>query len=266
MPKTRPTPAPTIISGHILFVIFFITITLGADIIYTIWAIRFFAMTIMTTIFTFHIFLPGRPHALLKVFIKNLTHSLLDVMLYLKGFSMHEFYDWTALISDSARNNMAVDVKKAIKDGKYWTNSPKYQTNYNVFGTQDPNWQNLKMSFIWSCFAYLQREVQIKAIQSWSFQTSLKYPEDRETLWHHHNHNPETTTVSGVFYLKLPDDVKDLTTSGTEMAPMGIGKGGEYFTEWKTGHWMIFPGKTWHRPGLLQSMSDRYIVAADMEF
>jgi hypothetical protein len=29
---------------------------------------------------------------------------------------------------------------------------------------------------------------------------------------------------------------------------------------------MIYPGKIWHRPGVLQSEDDRFIVAADMEF
>jgi hypothetical protein len=28
---------------------------------------------------------------------------------------------------------------------------------------------------------------------------------------------------------------------------------------------LIFPGKTWHRPGILESNNWRYIVAADME-
>ena len=41
---------------------------------------------------------------------------------------------------------------------------------------------------------------------------------------------------------------------------------GNFFVPWKTGHWMIYPGKVWHRPGVVQSMEDRFIVAADMEF
>ena len=112
----------------------------------------------------------------------------------------------------------------------------------------------------------MNREVQIKNVQSWSFQTSLKTAEDRDILWHHHNHNPETTTVSGVYYLQIPDDVKDLNTAGTELAPNGVENEGKYITPFKTGHWMIYPGKIWHRPGILQSDNNRYIVAADLEF
>jgi hypothetical protein len=122
------------------------------------------------------------------------------------------------------------------------------------------------MSFIWSCFAFMNQERQIKNIQSWSFQTSLTTAEDRNNLWHHHNHNPETTTVSGVYYLQIPDDVKDLNTAGTELAPNGVEGEGKYITPFKSGHWMIYPGKIWHRPGILQSNENRYIVAADMEF
>jgi hypothetical protein len=108
-------------------------------------------------------------------------------------------------------------------------------------------------------------EVSIKQVQSWAFQTCLP-GEDRDKLWHHHNHNPQTKTISGVYYLHLPDDVNSYETAGTELAPNGIDKDGQMITTWKTGHWMIYPGKCWHRPGILQSEQNRYIVAADMEF
>jgi hypothetical protein len=178
----------------------------------------------------------------------------------------HEYYDWSNLIDNYARSRMVNDVDLSIKAGKFWHNSPKYQTNFNVFGLQREDWMNLKMSFIWSCFAYMKKEVQIKEIQSWSFQTNLKDAEERDILWHHHNHNRATTTVSGVFYLELPDDVEDKVTAGTELAPNGVEGDGKYFAEWRTGHWMIYPGKIWHRPGVLQSEKNRYIVAADMDF
>lgn len=179
----------------------------------------------------------------------------------------HEFYDWSTLIDKDARQRMHDEVHSLIfEQGKYWTNSPKYQTNKNVMKLPGCDWMNLKMSFIWSCFAYLQKEVQIKNIQSWSYMTSLKKEENRDILWHHHNHDPNTKTVSGVFYIHLPDDVKDLTTAGTELAPNGPGNEGCYFVPFKEGHWMIYNGAMYHRPGILQSHDYRCIVAADMEF
>ena len=174
----------------------------------------------------------------------------------------YEYYDWNSLITETDRQSMCRDVSAGIDAGNFWTNSPKYQTNWNVF----QQFTDLKMSFIWSCFKYLGREVQIKQIQSWSFRTSLEIAEDRNKLWHHHNHNTETTTVSGVYYMHLPNDVADLNTAGTELAPNGVDGEGKFFTPWKTGQWMIYPGKIWHRPGILQSHNDRFIVAADMEF
>ena len=95
--------------------------------------------------------------------------------------------------------------------------------------------------------------------------TSLKHAEDRDILWHHHDHDPNTKTVSGVYYLHVPDNVNK-ETAGTELAPNGVDEKGKYFAEWRTGHWMIYPGKIWHRPGIVQSHEDRFIVAADMEF
>ena len=178
----------------------------------------------------------------------------------------HEYYNWNSLIDSDSRDRMVTNVDEIIASGNYFTNSPRFQTKQNVFGLQTTDWVNLKMSFIWSCFAFMNREVQIKDIQSWSFQTSQQTAEDRDNLWHHHNHNPETTTVSGVYYLQLPDDVTDLNTAGTELAPNGVEGNGKYFAGWDTGHWMIYPGKIWHRPGILQSDNNRYIVAADMEF
>ena len=93
-----------------------------------------------------------------------------------------EYYDWNTLIDKDARNRMTCNIREAINTGHYWTNSPKYQTNYNVFGTPQQDFVNLKMSFIWSCFAYLNKEVKIHNIQSWAYMTSLNYPEDRDTL------------------------------------------------------------------------------------
>ena len=179
----------------------------------------------------------------------------------------HKYYDWNSLINYESRQRLVGGVKHLIDSGNYWTNSPKYQTNVNVFGLPGEDWVNLKMSFIWSCFAYLGREVQIKNIQSWSFMTQKDSAEDRDILWHHHNHDPNTTTVSGVFYLYLPvDELNDLEFSGTELAPNGVEGEGKYFVPWRDANWMIYPGKTWHRPGKLYSELPRFVVAADMEF
>ena len=177
---------------------------------------------------------------------------------------VHEYYNWTSLIDEESRQRMVSEIDTSINADRYWKNSPKYQTDYNIFSTQTQDFINLKMSFIWSVFAYLKMEVSIKQVQSWAFQTCMP-GEDRDKLWHHHDHNPQTKTVSGVYYLQLPKAVQ-ASVAGTELAPNGIDADGQYIAPWRTGHWMIYPGKCWHRPGILQSKENRYIVAADMEF
>jgi hypothetical protein len=177
----------------------------------------------------------------------------------------YEYYDWTSLINEDARDRMANDIRQVIASGHYWKNSPPFQTDINIFSLPSSDWVNLKMSFIWSCFAYLNREVQIKAVKSWGYQTSLKNPEDRNEYWHTHL-RPDATVLSGVYYLKMPPRI-NLDIAGTEFAPDGVERPDTYFfAPAKVGNWVIWPGKAWHRPGILQSEQDRFIVAADMEF
>ena len=174
----------------------------------------------------------------------------------------YEYYDWTSLINADSRQRMVNDIDKVIADGHYWDNSPPYQTNINVFGLTTDYWNNLKMSFIWSAFAYMGQERQIKAVKSWGYKTNVDTQEDRNSYWHQHLRQPNIV-LSGVYYIKMPEDC-NLDTSGTELAHT-TPEGDTEYVPAKEGHWLIFPGKTWHRPGILESKDWRYIVAADME-
>lgn len=177
----------------------------------------------------------------------------------------YEYYDWNSLIGLTHREKCISDVRQLINNGQYWKNSPRYQTDVNVFGLPGEEWTNLKMSFIWSVFAYLKRDVQIKSIKSWSYMTSLKYTiEDRDTYWHQHLREG-SKVVSGVYYLQIPQGV-DMLTAGTEFAPRGPENDGKFFAEARVGNWLIWPGSAWHRPGILQSQDDRFIISADLEF
>ena len=174
----------------------------------------------------------------------------------------YEYYDWTSLIDASARNKMRGDIAELINQGHYWDNSPPYQTNVNVFGLQGEEWTNLKMSFIWSAFAFMKHDRPIKSIKSWGYKTNLQTQEDRDIYWHQHIRD-NNLVVSGVYYIKMPKGA-NLETSGTELAHT-TPEGTTEYVPAKEGHWLIFPGKTWHRPGILESNDWRYIVAADME-
>ena len=175
----------------------------------------------------------------------------------------YEYYDWTSLIDAKARECMAQDIHSLVEQGHYWKNSPPYQTDVNIFSMTGEHWNNLKMSFIWSCFAYMKQERQIKGIKSWGYKTNVDTQEDRNRYWHQHM-RPDCLTLSGVYYLHIPKGT-NLETSGTEFAPSGPESAGHFFAPAKIGQWIIFPGKSWHRPGILTSKDWRYIVAADME-
>ena len=45
----------------------------------------------------------------------------------------YEYYDWTNLIDEQERQRMCSIVDSGIKAGRFWHNSPKYQTDWNVF-------------------------------------------------------------------------------------------------------------------------------------
>jgi hypothetical protein len=173
-----------------------------------------------------------------------------------------EYYDWTNLLDDDTRAHYKKSIDWIIDHGNYWHNSPPYQTDVNVFGLPGAEWNNLKMSFIWSCFAFMKKEQQIKSIKSWGYKTNLETQEDRNNYWHQHIRD-NNIVLSGVYYLELPEGC-NLETSGTEFAYPNP-EGNITSCPAKLGHWIIFPGKHWHRPGLLENNNWRYIVAADME-
>jgi len=177
-------------------------------------------------------------------------------------------FDFSSTISQADNTEAIGIIKNIIADGNYFTNSPKYQTKENIFGRSEAIWLKYRMSFLFSVFMYLGREVKVGNMMAWSFMTNLEGAEDRETLWHHHWHpkNPDAKMLSGVFYLDIPKDVKDRDYAGTEMAPNGPAGDGKFFVKPSDYTWLIYPSKEWHRPGIVQSNNYRFILAADIEY
>ena len=174
-------------------------------------------------------------------------------------------YDFGSIIKESDCVEAKKIIKQIIDSGNYFENSPKFQTKENIFNRREDVWLKFRMSFIFAAFMYLGREVKISNFQSWSFVTSLNHPEDRENLWHNHQFE-NAKTVSGIFYLHIPEDVDNYDTCGTEFAPLGMEDPERLFVRPTPYSWLIYPGKIWHRPGIVQSFQDRYVIAADMEF
>ena len=177
-------------------------------------------------------------------------------------------FDFRSVIS-TEDDRLAIDiVKQIIASGNYFTNSPKYQTKENIFNRQESIWLKYRMSLIFACFLYLGKEVKVGNMMAWSFMTNLEGAEDREKLWHNHWHpsRPDAKMLSGIWYLHIPNDVKDMDYAGTEMAPNGIDADGKFFVTPTSGNWLIYPADKWHRPGIVQSNQFRFILAADIEY
>ena len=177
-------------------------------------------------------------------------------------------FDFSSLITKEDDLNACDVARKIIADGHYFENSPKYQTKENIFSRPETVWMKYRMSFLFSVFMYLGREVKVSNMMAWSFMTNLEGAEDREKLWHNHWHpqNPNAKMMSGIWYLHIPDDVKDLDYCGTEMAPNGVDEDGKFFIAPTDGNWLIYPSDQWHRPGIVQSNQYRFILAADVEY
>ena len=177
-------------------------------------------------------------------------------------------FDFSSSIT-KADNIEAMDaIKKVISSGNYFTNSPKYQTKENIFGRPETVWLKYRMSFLFSVFMYLGREVKVSNMMAWSFMTNLECAENRDKLWHNHWHpsTPELKMLSGIFYLHIPEDVKDRDYAGTEMAPNGPTEEGKFYVRPSDYSWLIYPSDKWHRPGIVQSNDYRFILAADVEY
>ena len=177
-------------------------------------------------------------------------------------------FDFSSTISKEDNTTAIGIIQNIIADGNYFKNSPKYQTQENIFARPEAVWLKYRMSFLFSVFMYLGREVKVNNMMAWSFMTNLEGAEDRETLWHNHWHptNPNAKMLSGIFYLHIPEDVKDRDYCGTEMAPNGPKSDGKFFVRPSDYNWLLYPSNQWHRPGVVQSDNYRFILAADVEY
>jgi len=174
-------------------------------------------------------------------------------------------YNFASTVSPADIDEAKRIITDIIEQGNYWENSPKYQTKENLFARPEEVWLKFRMSFLFSVFMYYGREVKVGNMQAWSFMTSLNTAEDREILWHHHQHKPSPKSMSGIWYLHIPEDVNNRQYCGTEFAPQGPEKDGKFFVEPQEYSWLVYPSHYWHRPGIPQSDKYRYIIAADVD-
>jgi hypothetical protein len=177
-------------------------------------------------------------------------------------------FDFSSIITEHDNQKACDIIKQIVADGNYFTNSPKFQTKENIFARSESIWVKYRMSFLMSVFMYLGREVKVSNMMAWSYMTNLEGAENRDNLWHNHWHpqNPNARMMSGIFYLHIPEDVKDRDYCGTEMAPNGVDGDGKFFIRPTDGNWLVYPSDKWHRPGIVQSNKYRFILAVDVEY
>jgi hypothetical protein len=174
-------------------------------------------------------------------------------------------FNYSSLITSADKDQAISSINTIIDSGAYFKNSPKFQTQENVFARPEACWLKYRMTFLTSVFLYLGREARVSNMMAWSFKTNNSTVENRDTYWHHHNKH-SGTSLSGILYLHIPDDVKDLDTCGTEMAPNGPDADGKFYVRPYEHTWLIYPSQTWHRPGIVQSDQWRYVLAADIDY
>jgi hypothetical protein len=176
-------------------------------------------------------------------------------------------YDYSGVINPADNSHIIATVRDIIAQGNYFDeqHSPKYQTKENIFARQTPTFLKMRMTFIMSCFFYLGKEVRIKGINAWSFQTNSGDNLERDRLWHHHHQDKTYPKLSGIYYVHIPTDEPNPETSGTEFATSGDLKETFYITP-RPYTWLIYPSDIWHRPGISTSMENRYVVAGDMQY
>jgi len=179
--------------------------------------------------------------------------------------SLVKSYDYSSLISAADTESAIGIINNIIDSGNYFKNSPPYQTQENLFGRPEACWLKYRMTFLTSVFFYLGREARVSDMMAWCFKTNLSTVEDREKYWHHHNKHG-AQGMSGILYLKIPDDVADLSTCGTEIAPQGPEGADKFYVGPNAFTWNVYPSDTWHRPGIVQSNQYRYVLAADIVY
>lgn len=147
--------------------------------------------------------------------------------------------------------------------------TPKHQSKPILFQENiPPYWQKLKQSFLQCCKSYLeivdkftlnQDTLEFTHARAWFYKGWKSLNETQVNPWH--NHNP--SFLSGVFYLKLPEESK---SSGTEFSDPRVAEShcaANQSVEGTEYTWVIFPGWLYHKSGNCDTEVPRITIAAD---
>lgn len=147
--------------------------------------------------------------------------------------------------------------------------TPRYQSYPILFKENTPaHWQKLKQSFLTCCEYYVKtvdhftknkEAIKFTDARAWFYKGWKSLNATQANPWH--NHNP--SFLSGVYYLKLPEENKG---SGTEFSDPRIPEAHISYNQAVEGTqhtWVIFPGWMSHKSGSCDTEDPRITIAAD---
>ena len=83
------------------------------------------------------------------------------MIVFQHNWETFETFDFSSIITAEDQELAKTDIRQVIGEGKYFTNSPKYQTNVNIFNHPGDHWLKFRQSFVMSCFMYLKKKLKL---------------------------------------------------------------------------------------------------------
>lgn len=191
---------------------------------------------------------------------------------YLKYFPVSVIrVDCQGYFTDQELADMVSEIDRAVdtQDNDYLSLEPTtvpYQSKPILFDAHMPeHWKKVKKSFDDACLVYLEQAEEYKvykgistaSTRAWWYKTWKSMDQQRNQFWH--NHSPAFLT--GVFYLKIPDQRTDLGTK--IMDPRFFMVNRSDMLESVEHTWAIFPGWLPHQPPFSNTETPRYVIAAE---
>ena len=165
------------------------------------------------------------------------------------------------------KNYFTKEIVFSKKNVIYCNGLPSYQTRENLLERDEFIWYKFKSTFLLAALAYLQKEIKVLQYSAWGFMTSNDIATDRDKYWHHHHFRKENEKmISGIYYLRIPNDQNNLDTSGTEFALHHKDFSNTVFVKPDLYTWLIHPSDLYHRPGIWHGDEYRYVLAADLVY
>lgn len=168
-------------------------------------------------------------------------------------------------------NAMITGIDNEIAAGNYYQepyNIPKFQTYSDIF--QLPEFFKLRNTFVEASMCYAHKTptmfrfpaslIVLNAF-AWGYKSNLTLSMGQQR-GPYHNHTP--STLSGIFYLKLPSDDNNCGTAFYSPNQSLASMQDEYIMNPVELSWVIFPSWMYHSTVMTMSQQYRYIVAADI--